>query len=121
MFSAFWEVAYLRAFDGGNVLIPAIHPHMDMTVYLVLGMILSHGYVMWILTHSCSLSSLVSCLKGPDVEIPDSILNHLWITVDSGYQAHALISISGKYALIYLLTTPTFMVMVTSATKRRSP
>ena len=44
----------------------------------------------------------MSCLKGPDVEIPDSILNHLWITVDSGYQAHALISISGKAVCAYI-------------------
>lgn len=45
MFSAFWDDAYVRVFDGGSVLVPAVYPHVDMTVLPVLGTILSHGFL----------------------------------------------------------------------------
>jgi hypothetical protein len=75
MFSAFWETAYLRAFDGGSVLAPAVHPHMDMIVYPVFGSIVSHGYISTgFLPIRIAFPVLVSCLKGPECQIPDSIL-----------------------------------------------
>ena len=43
MLSAFWEVAYLKLFDGGLVLTPLLHALVDMT-FPLLGKILSHGY-----------------------------------------------------------------------------
>ena len=45
LFSVFWDIAYLRAFDGGNSLTPTVHPHMEMSIYAVLGSIISHGYL----------------------------------------------------------------------------
>ena len=75
MFSAFWEVAYIQAFDGGNVLTRAIHPHMDVAIYPVLGTIISHGYISsGFLPIRLSFPTVVSCLKGPGVEMPDSFL-----------------------------------------------
>ena len=31
LYSAFGEVAYLEIFDGGCLLIPAVHPQVDVT------------------------------------------------------------------------------------------
>ena len=44
MFSGFWEEAAKRVFDGSNLLIPAIHPEIDMQVFPTLGCLLSHGF-----------------------------------------------------------------------------
>ena len=75
MFSAFWEIAYLQAFDGGNVLIPAIHPHMNVALFPVLGTIISHGYISCgFLPIRISFPVLASCLKGPDTPIPDLVV-----------------------------------------------
>ena len=48
MFSSFWEHAYIAAFDGGNLLVPAMHPGTDMAKLPVFG---GHN-VPWIL--ACS-------------------------------------------------------------------
>ena len=45
MFSAYWECGYLNMFDGSNVLVPAVHPGIDMNNVQVLGTILSHGFL----------------------------------------------------------------------------
>lgn len=49
IFSGFWLDAYLRAFDGGSVLIPAVHPYTDMAIYSVLGTAI-HAAI----RHTCS-------------------------------------------------------------------
>ncbi len=76
MLRAFWDEAYVHAFDGGSILVPTIHPHMDMELFPVLGTILSH----------CFLSSgfmpvrlafpiiLVAVLLGPNATLCDHIL-----------------------------------------------
>ena len=75
MFSAFWERAYIRSFDGGNVLAPAVHPHVDMAVYPLLGTVLSHGYISCgFLPIRIAFPVIASCLKGPSIQFPDSIL-----------------------------------------------
>ena len=42
-FSVFWEHAFLAMFDGGLLLIPAVHHKVEMNKFPVLGVILSHG------------------------------------------------------------------------------
>ena len=75
MFSTFWEVTYIRAFDGGNVLTPAIHPHMDMSVFPLLGTIISHGYISsGFLPIRVSFPTIAGCLKGPGLDLPESML-----------------------------------------------
>lgn len=44
-FSAFWEQAYLAMFDGGSLLIPAMHHKINMSKFPILCMILSHRYL----------------------------------------------------------------------------
>ena len=45
LFSGFWIHACQRHFDGSGTLVPALHPHVDMRVFPLLGTILSHGYL----------------------------------------------------------------------------
>jgi len=75
MFSGFWLDAYLRAFDGGSELIPAVHPHTDMAIYSVLGTVLSHGFVLsgFLPTH-LAFPVVASTAHGPMVAIPDTII-----------------------------------------------
>ena len=45
MLSAFWDEAYVKLFDGGNLLAPYVHPQIELSVFPVLGKALSHGYL----------------------------------------------------------------------------
>lgn len=74
MFSGYWEEAYSKLFDGSAVLIPMIHPHMDMTDFMILGRILSHGYlVSGHLPVRIALPTLINMVLGP-TKIPAQIL-----------------------------------------------
>ena len=75
MFSAFWEKAYLKNFDGERLVVPCINPSISMDAFKSLGTILSHAYM------SCGFMPIriafpviASVLLGPDVDIPDSIV-----------------------------------------------
>ena len=55
MFLGFWKEAYAKFFEGSNLLVPMVNPHIDMTAYIypIFGRIISHGYlVAGILAHS---------------------------------------------------------------------
>ena len=66
MFSEFWEQAYSKHFEGARMLIPLVHPHMDMSIYPILGRVISHGYlVAGHLPIRIALPTLVNMLLGP--------------------------------------------------------
>ena len=44
-FSAFWEEAYTKMFDGVSLVTPVCRADIDMNHFSVLGKILSHGYL----------------------------------------------------------------------------
>lgn len=44
-FSAFWEEAYAKLFDGAALVAPVSHADVDVSQFAVLGKILSHGYL----------------------------------------------------------------------------
>ena len=91
LFSAFWDIAYLLAFDSGNSLTPAVHPHMDMSIYAVLGAIISHGYLSTgFLPIRITFPMLVACLKGPDTTIKDNILLDSFMDYVSSYEESVL-------------------------------
>lgn len=46
MFTCFWEAAYKCAFDGSSLLLPVLHPHLNMSMLPHMGLILSHGYLL---------------------------------------------------------------------------
>ena len=75
MYSAFWEEAYSRLFDGATILIPLVHAQTDMGIFPILGRIISHGYLAsGYLPVRISLPSLITMLLGPSVNVPRSFL-----------------------------------------------
>ena len=65
MYSAFWEQACKKLFEGATLLTPMIHPQMDMSVFPIIGRILSHGYlVAGILPTRVALPTLMCKLLG---------------------------------------------------------
>ena len=65
MFSGFWKEAYAKFFEGSNLLIPMVNPHIDMTAYPIFGRIISHGYlVAGCLPIQITLPTLICMLLG---------------------------------------------------------
>ena len=83
MFSGFWEAAYQKAFDGSTLLVPAVHPQVDMSTFPLLGTILSHGYMAWgFIPVRVVFPVIAAVLIGPSVQLPssmivDSVLDYL--------------------------------------------
>ena len=75
MLSGFWEEAYKKLFEGSSILTPMIHPQIDLTVFPILGRILSHGYLAaGFLPVRIALPTLLAILLGPPVEIGNDVL-----------------------------------------------
>ena len=86
-FSALWEVAYIKDFDGGSTYIPSVHPPADMSHYRVLGSILAHGFMSCGLLPNRLAFPVVACtLLGCDV-IPDAILIDSFVDYVSSYES----------------------------------
>ena len=75
MFSAFWEKAYSTLFEGASLLTPMNHPQMDMSIFPIIGRILSHGYlVAGVLPIRIALPTLTCMLLGPTAVITRDVL-----------------------------------------------
>jgi len=75
MYTAFWEDCYCLLFEGATTLVPMVHPQIDLSQFVTIGRIVSHGYLATgILPDRIALPVLISALHGPDVTIPDHIL-----------------------------------------------
>ena len=69
-------------FDGSGSVVPASHPTIDMSVFPMLGKILSHGYIACgFLPVHISFPVIAAVLLGPDVQISDTILCRSFINV----------------------------------------
>ena len=91
IFSGFWCVAAMRILDGGSLLIPAVHPHVDKGIFPTLGTILSHGYLSsGFLPVSIAFPPLALALLGPLTPIPNSILNESFGDYLSSYERDIL-------------------------------
>ena len=83
MFTAFWDDAYTRLFEGSATVIPMVHSHMDMSTLVTLGKIISHGYLATgIIPDRIALPSLLAALLSPGVRISrvvllDAFLNYI--------------------------------------------
>ena len=92
MFSVFWECAlYPKQFDGGDVLVPTSHSGVDMATMVLLGTILSHGFL------SCGylpirLAFPVLCFPvlGPTCQVPDQVVMECFIEYMSNYEGKVL-------------------------------
>ena len=75
MFSAFWFDAYVRLFEGAKTLTPLVHPSVDLSIFPIVGRIISHGYLACgYLPVKITLPSFITMVLGPTVAIPSSII-----------------------------------------------
>ena len=75
MFSMFWETAYVKMFDGGTLLIPAVHHQVEMEKFPLLGAIISHGYmVCGFLPAKIAFPILAAVLLGAATKISDKVI-----------------------------------------------
>ena len=91
MFSAFWEEACMKHFDGEQLLVPAIHPNADMALFPILGTILSQGFmVSGFLPVRIAFPVVATALLGPSVAIPDDYLVESLIDYLTAYESSIL-------------------------------
>ena len=97
MFTAFFNEAYRKLFDGCTLLTPALHPSINLSSLSVFGAILSHAYMSsGILPVRISFPSLAQCLLGPLVTIPDDTMFTYLVNSLSIHDATVLRSAFGE-------------------------
>ena len=75
MFSAYWDEAYQQFFDGSTLLVPALHPSVDISALPRLGTVLSHGYLLCgFMPTRIAFPVLASIFLGSAAKIPKNIL-----------------------------------------------
>ena len=75
MLVGFWTEAYARYFEGATTITPMIHPQIDLSVYPILGEILSHGYLTTgTLADKIALPTLINIFLGSGVVVSSDIL-----------------------------------------------
>ena len=88
MFSGFWSCAFEKFFDCSGSLVPSTNPTIDMSVFPMLGNILSHCYIACgFLPVHISFSVIAAVSIGPDVQINDTILCKSFISYLSCHDA----------------------------------
>lgn len=100
MFSAFYEECYLKLCDGGTLLTPVVHPHIQMSQLATFGSIISYAYITsGFLPIRIAFPCLAAILLGP-VQIPDKILTESFVDSlsvhDAGVFRSALTIGTGK-------------------------
>ena len=91
MFTAFFEEAYKKLFDGCTLLTPAVHPGIDLSSLSVFGAITSHAYLATgVLPVRIAFPTLAHCLLGATVDIPESIMLKSFIQSLSAHDAAVL-------------------------------
>ena len=100
MFSAFFEEAYRKLFEGALLVTPAVHPGMDYSLLPLLGCIISHAYlVSGILpvriVFPCLATILVSQCELPEEVLLTTMINSLSIH-DTSVFRQALVEVRDK-------------------------
>ena len=91
MLSAFWAETYTHLFEGAKTLTPLIQPGSDMTIFPIIGRIVSHGYLACGILPVCiALPSLISMVLGPTVTIPASIITESFADYISDIERNTL-------------------------------
>ena len=74
-FSAFWEEAYVKHFDGERLLVPAVHANTNLASLPLLGTILVHGFmVCGYLPVRIAFPIIAAIVCGPNVQINEDTL-----------------------------------------------
>lgn len=85
LFSAFYEEAYVKLFDGASLLTPVDFPNLDAT----LGTIISHVYIIaGILPVKVAFPSLCAMLLPNASSLPDEVLIQSFVDSLSCYDAN---------------------------------
>ena len=88
MFSAYRNEAYQQYFDGSTLLVPALHPSVNMSALPCLGTILSHGYLLCnFLPTRIAFPALAFILLGFAAKIPKNILIERLAESPSSFEA----------------------------------
>ena len=75
MFSAFFEAAYVKHFDGVSLLTPVVHSHTDMSALPTLGTIISHAYLIsGILPVRIAFPSLTAMMLPRSGDLPVEVI-----------------------------------------------
>ena len=91
MLSMFWESAYLKMFDGGTLLIPAVHHQVEMEKFPLLGIVISHGYIACgFLPARIAFPSLAAVLLEPATKVSNKIIVELFIDFLVTYDGEVL-------------------------------
>ena len=65
----------MKAFDGGNLLVPAVYPGTEIADMPILGTVMSHGFfASGFLPLRLAFPVVAAVLFGPSVEVPDAII-----------------------------------------------
>ncbi len=91
LFSAFLAEAYLRLFDGTCLLYPAMHASVDMSLFPILGAILSHAYlVAGVFPERAAFPCVAVALPGPSTTFSDSLLQDCFVRSLSAHEASVM-------------------------------
>ena len=91
MFSAFWVECYSKLFEGSTTVVPMVYPQIDMSQYITIGRIISHGYMATgILPDRVALPVLIASLLGPGIEVPNHVLIEAFMDLVSGTERASL-------------------------------
>ena len=91
MLSMFWESAYLKMFDGGTLLIPAVHHQVEMEKFPLLGMLISHGYIACgFLPGKIAFPILAAVLLGAATKVSDKLIVESFIDYLVTYDGEVL-------------------------------
>ena len=91
MLSMFWESAYLKMFDGGTLLIPAVHHQVEMEKFPLLGIVISHGYIACgFLPARIAFPRLAAVLLEPATKVSNKIIVELFIDFLVTYDGEVL-------------------------------
>ena len=101
MLSMFWESVYIKMFDGGTLLIPAVHHQVEMEKFPFLGTIISHGYIACgFLPAKIVFPILAAVLLGAATKVSDKIIVESFIdylvTYDGEVLKEAFIACNAK-------------------------
>ena len=91
MLAEFWQATFREFFDGSILLVPAVHAQSDMSVFRILGTILSHGYLFCnVLPTRITFPCMAAILLGSDVKISQDILLNSFVDYVSLYEQMVL-------------------------------
>ena len=100
MYTAFWDDCYSLLFEGATTLVPMVHPRIDLSQFVTIGRVISHGYLATgILPDRIALPVLISAVCGLDVTIPEHVCDRAREKGPIGHKPHLIIKLLISWVL----------------------